>query len=72
MIELNKDFNLDEIKELLSTSGDTKISLVINDNNKKAFYNLQNTRKFNLTHLKAFKSQGICRKNNILSIDFLF
>ena len=24
VIELNKDFNLDEIKELLSTSGDTK------------------------------------------------
>ena len=62
VIELNKDFNLDEIKELLSTSGDTKISLVINDNNKKAFYNLQNTRKFNLTHLKALKAKEYVEK----------
>ncbi len=62
VIELNKDFNLDEIKELLSTSGDTKISLVINDNNKKAFYSLQNTRKFNLNHLKALKAKEYVEK----------
>ena len=37
-IELKNDFNLDEIKELLSNKGETEINLVIKNKNKQAYY----------------------------------
>ena len=46
-----------EIKEILSTYGDTEINLVINNQNKKANYSLQKNRKFDLNHFKALKSK---------------
>ena len=55
--------NLDkEIKEILSSSGDTQIELIINYKNKKAHYSLQNNRKFNLNHLKALKAKEYVKK----------
>ena len=42
-IELKNDYNINEIKKLLSIKGETKINLLIKDKNKQAFYSL--TRK---------------------------
>ena len=56
-IELKEDYNLEEIKDILSKNGDTKINLVIKNNNKKANYLLHNNRKFDLEHLKALKAK---------------
>ena len=61
-IELNKDYKIEEIKKILSGSGQTKINLVINDKNKKASYSLQNNRKFDLSHLKALKAKEYVAK----------
>ena len=61
-IELKNNYNLDEIKELLSNKGETEINLVIRDKNKQAFYLLQETRKFDLNQLKALKAKEYVEK----------
>ncbi len=61
-IELKDDYNLDEIKELLSYKGETEINLIINDKNKQAFYSLQENRKFDLNHLKTLKAKKYVEK----------
>ena len=61
-IELKENFNIDEIKDILSKNGETKIKLVIKNNNKIAHYSLQNTRKFDLNHLKALKAKDYVEK----------
>ncbi len=61
-IELKNNFNINEIKEILSMNGDTQIKLVINDKDKKAYYFLQNNRKFDLQQLKALKSKEYVAK----------
>ncbi len=61
-IELNEDFKIDEIKEILAKSGDTKVNLIIKNNNKLASYSLQNNRKFDLNHLKALKAKKYVAK----------
>ena len=62
IIELKNDFNLDEIKNILSNDGETKIHLVVNDKSKKVYYSLQKNRKFDLSHLKALKSKNYVEK----------
>ncbi len=54
-IELAENFKINEIKEILSRDGNTAIKLIINNKNEKASYSLENTRKFDLEHLKALK-----------------
>ena len=61
-IELKNDYNLDEIKSLLSSKGETKINLVIKDKNKQAHYSLQENRKFDFNHLKALKAKKYVEK----------
>ena len=61
-IELKNNYNLDEIREILSIDGETKINLVIKDKNKEAYYSLQNNRKFDLKHLKALKAKEYVEK----------
>ena len=61
-IELKNNHNLDEIREILSINGETKINLVIKDKNKEAYYSLQNNRKFDLKHLKALKAKEYVEK----------
>ena len=61
-IELKNDYNLNEIKELLSNKGETEINLVIRDNNKKALFSLQENRKFDLNHFKALKAKKYVEK----------
>ena len=61
-IELKTDYNINEIKDLLSAEGETTINLVVKNNAKKAHYNLQTNRKFDLSHLKALKAKNYVKK----------
>jgi len=61
-IELKNDYNLKEIKQLLSSKGSTEINLVIKDKNKKALISLQENRKFDLNHLKTLKAKKYVEK----------
>ena len=56
-IELKENFNLEEIKKLLSNKGETKISLVIREKNKQAHFLLQENRKFDINHFKTLKGK---------------
>ena len=46
----------------LKNKGQTEISLIIHNKNKKIYYNLQNARKFDFDHLKAIKSKEYVKK----------
>ena len=61
-IQLKDDYNLNEIKDLLSNKGETKINLIIKDKNKQALFSLQENRKFDLNHLKALKAKKYVEK----------
>ena len=61
-IELKDNYNLDEIKNLLSNKGETKINLVIKNKNQRAHYSLQENRKFDINHLKALKAKKYVEK----------
>ena len=61
-IELSNNYNLKEIKDLLSSKGKTKINIVIKDKNQKAHYKLQEDRKFDINHLKALKAKKYVEK----------
>ena len=64
-IKLKENYDLDEIKMLLSNKGETKINLVINDKNKKALFSLQENRKFDLSHFNALKSKKYVEKISV-------
>ena len=61
-IELKTNYNINEIKDLLSAEGETKIDLVIKNKTKKAHFSLQMNRKFDLNHLKALKAKNYVEK----------
>ena len=61
-IELNDDYNLKEIKQLLSNRGQTEINLVVKVKNKQAIYSLQENRKFDLNHFKTLKAKKYVEK----------
>ena len=61
-IELNENYDINELKKLLKNKGQTEISLIIHNKNKKIYYNLQNARKFDFDHLKAIKSKEYVKK----------
>ena len=61
-IELKKNYNINEIKDLLSAKGETTINLVIKNKSKKAYYCLDTNRKFDLSHLKALKAKNYVEK----------
>ena len=61
-IELNENYNIKEIKDLLIKEGKTKINLVINSNDRKIHYSLQNERNFDFNQLKAMKSKEYVKK----------
>jgi DNA polymerase III subunit alpha len=61
-IELNENYNMEEIKKLLKNEGQTEISLIINNKNEKIHYNLQSTRKFDFNQLKIMKSKEYVKK----------
>ena len=61
-IELKDNYNLNEIKELLSTKGETAINIIIKSEKKLANYHLQENRKFDLNHFKAIKAKKYVEK----------
>ena len=61
-IELKTNFNIKEIKDLLSVEGETAINFVINSKSKKAHYRLETNRKFDLNHLKTLKAKNYVGK----------
>ena len=61
-IELNENFNINEIKDILSNNGETEVNLIIKDKNKKINYSLQNNRKLDLQHIKALKAKEYVEK----------
>ena len=61
-IELKKDYNLDEIKELLSNKGETEINIILKDKNHQALFSLKENRKFDFSHFKALKSKKYVEK----------
>ena len=61
-IELKENFQANDIKEILSSKGDTVINLVINKKNQKAYYSLQNNRKFDLNHYNRLKAKDYVLK----------
>ena len=56
-IELKENFKAKDIKEILSSKGNTTINLIINKKNQKAYYSLKNNRKFDLNHFKRLKDK---------------
>ena len=54
--------DLTQTVEFLKNKGQTEISFIIHNKNKKVYYNLQNSRKFDFNHLKAIKSKEYVRK----------
>ena len=61
-IELKNNYDMNEIKELLSKKGETEINLIIKNNNCKAIFSLQENRKFDFNHLKALKAKKYVEK----------
>ena len=51
-----------EIKNILNQEGKTEISIIINNNNKRIHYNLENRRKFDLNQLKMMKNKEYVKK----------
>ena len=62
IIELKENFRINEIKEILSSNGETEIKLIINYKNRKAYYSLENNRKFDFELLKALKAKDFVEK----------
>ena len=61
-IELDENYKIMEIKEILSGKGETNINLIFKYKDKKINYLLQNKRKFDLKHLKALKDKEYVAK----------
>ena len=61
-IEVSENYDIDDLKKLLKNKGQTEVSLIIHNKNKKIYYNLQNSRKFDFNHLKAKKSKEYVKK----------
>ena len=51
-----------QLRNILSTKGNTAVNLIINNKNQKVYYSLQNNRKFDLKHLKALKAKKYVEK----------
>ena len=61
-IELKNNYNIEEIKDIISNKGETQINLIIKDRNKRVFYLLKENRKFDLNHIKALKAKNYVEK----------
>ena len=64
-IELKNEYDLEDLKELLSNKGETEINIIVKHNNKLAYYSLQENRKFDLKLLKALKAKKYVEKISV-------
>jgi DNA polymerase III subunit alpha len=61
-IELTKDYNLEELKQVLVEEGKTEINIVIKEENKNYSFKLGKPRKFNLSIFNNIKSKQYVKK----------
>ena len=61
-IKLKENFKINEIKEILSKNGETKVNLIFKYKNSIVHYSLKNLRKFDLSRLKSLKSKEYIEK----------
>ena len=61
-IELNENYDLNEIEECLKIGGNTKIRLIVPKENKKLVYSLEKMRKFDLSVFNNIKNMEFIKK----------
>ena len=61
-IELSRDYDIDELKEVLKETGSTKINFIVKDNNKSFAFELEKTRKFDLNTFNNVKNKQYVKK----------
>ena len=61
-IELNDNYDLNELKNFLKDKGNTKIKIIVPYNNKKIILSLENDRKFDFKLFNTIKSKEYVRK----------
>ena len=61
-IELNNRDKLKELNELLKNSGETKINVILKDNNKNYSFELERTRKFDFNLFSLIKNKEYVKK----------
>ena len=61
-IELNEDYNINDLKEALKEEGETVIKLIVHNDNKKLAFELEKTRKFDLSTFNQVKNKQYVKK----------
>ncbi len=64
-IEVNDNLNLNELKKILGNSGSTEVNLIVNNQNKKIHYVLQNPRKLDYNLIKLIKTKEYVKKISV-------
>ena len=63
-IEVNDNLNLNELKKILANRGST-VNLIVNNQNKKIHYVLQNPRKLDYNLIKLIKTKEYVKKISV-------
>ena len=61
-IELNNNYNLEELKKTLSEEGSTEINIIIREKDKSFAFKLEKTRKFDLAKFNDVKNKEYVKK----------
>ena len=61
-IELNDKKMLKDLNELLKSTGETKINVILKENNKNYFFELEKSRKFNFSLYSLVKNKEYVKK----------
>ena len=61
-IELNDKSMLKDLNEVLKSTGETKINVILKENNKNYFFELEKSRKFNFSLYSLIKNKEYVKK----------
>ncbi len=61
-IELNENYDLSDLKEYLKEEGETRVSLILPDKDKKIVFDLKNSRKISFSHFNHLKNRNYVKK----------
>tara|TARA_E500000331_G_C17270969_1_gene719229 strand:- start:6490 stop:8523 length:2034 start_codon:yes stop_codon:yes gene_type:complete len=61
-IELNDNYNLEDLKSVLKEEGETQINILVKDKNKTLAFQLERTRKFDFNIFNDIKSKQYVKK----------
>ena len=61
-IVLNNAYDVQELKNTLKEEGETKIEIIVMEENKKFVFNLEKPRKFNLNIFNDIKGKQYVKK----------